>query len=332
MPKVGYRPYNPKDGAIEIIAQVNEIIEEYQEMGLSMTLRQLYYQFVARDLFANTLNNYNRLKTILGRARLAGMVDWEAIEDRTRDVQKNSHWDSPASIVRACADQYAVDKWEGQQYQPEVWIEKQALIGVIEEPCEDLDVPFAACKGYSSLSTLWRAGNRMLEYLDDGRTPVILYLGDHDPSGLHMPRAIESQLAEFLAHHRRGDSLVVQQVALTMAQVEQYGPPPNVAKETDARYATYQAEFGDVCWELDALSPPVLVELVRSAVLHYRDDDEWDTCMEAEVEGRRQLRQIAQRWGFVTARLEELAEEEAPPELSDDVDDEDDEDEDEDEE
>lgn len=300
MPKICYRNYRPSAETQVVIDQANGIIAEYQAMDLSMTLRQLFYQFVSRDLIPNTTNSYNRIKSVLNRARLAGLVDWSAIEDRTRDMQGNSHWDSPGAIVRACANQYEVDKWENQEYQPEVWIEKQALIGVIEEPCSDLDIPFCACKGYSSQSEMWRAGNRLVTYIEEhDRIPVILHFGDHDPSGVHMTQDIENRLRMFVEHHTSRHSLIVRRIALTIDQVEEYDPPPNVAKQTDARYIEYAAMFGDECWELDALDPPTLVQLVRDSVLSLRDDAEWMIHEDREIEERGQLQQVASRWDAV---------------------------------
>ena len=297
MPLICYRSYKPTGETQRLIHQAVAIINEYQAMDLTMTLRQLFYQFVSRDLFANTMNSYNRLKVAMNRARLAGLVDWSAIEDLTRDLQSNTHWDNPAQLMRACANQYEIDKWEGQDYQPEVWIEKQALLGVIEGPCGDLDVPFCACRGYSSQSEMWRAGMRLVDYIDEhDRIPVILHFGDHDPSGVHMTMDIENRLRLFVEHHTRRHRIQVQRVALTMAQVEQYSPPPNVAKQTDVRYANYEAVFGSECWELDALDPPTLIELVRDAVLDLRNDDVWDARVEQESAERGQLQFVSRNW------------------------------------
>ena len=87
--------------SLAIIEQANTIIGEYAAQGFKLTLRQLYYQFVARDLLANTQRSYKRLGNIISEARLAGRVDWNAIEDRTRNLESNPHWDDPAAIIKA---------------------------------------------------------------------------------------------------------------------------------------------------------------------------------------------------------------------------------------
>ena len=198
MPTICYqndRNFRPE--SLLRIHQANLIIAEYQRQGFALTLRQLYYQFVARSLIENTQRSYKRLGAIVNDARMAGMLDWSAIEDRTRELKENSHWQDPGEIVRACAAQFRVDRWANQDYRPEVWIEKEALVGVIERTCRDWDVPFFACRGYVSQSEQWKAGRRHRRHLAAGQTPVVLHLGDHDPSGIDMTRDNAERLEIF---------------------------------------------------------------------------------------------------------------------------------------
>ena len=115
-----------RSSTLAIIAQANGIIAEYQAMGFTLTLRQLYYQFVARDLIPNKQSEYKRLGETINNARLAGLIDWSAIEDRTRNVRRTAMWDNPQSILDAVAAQYQENPWDTQKYAPEVWIEKDA--------------------------------------------------------------------------------------------------------------------------------------------------------------------------------------------------------------
>lgn len=182
MPKVKYIDKSFSDGTVNTIIQANRIIEEYEADGLSLTLRQLYYQFVSRDLIPNKQTEYKRLGDIISNGRLAGLVDWEAIEDRTRNLKRYYHNTDPGDAVRDALWQFKLDKWDDQPFYPEVWIEKEALVGVIARICEDLDVPYFACKGYTSQSEMWRAAMRMEERDDRGQTPVIIHLGDMTPA------------------------------------------------------------------------------------------------------------------------------------------------------
>ena len=193
MPKVAYidRTFRPE--TLAIIQRADEIIEEYAGQDLSLSVRQLYYRFVAANQIENTESSYKRLASIINDGRLAGLLDWEAIEDRNRELRAPSHWNSPADILQAAADSYRIDKWEGQEHRVEVWVEKAALENVLEQACRPLDVAYFSCRGYSSQSEMWRAAQRLMPHV----SPVVIYLGDHDPSGLDMSRDIEDRLAIF---------------------------------------------------------------------------------------------------------------------------------------
>jgi len=291
MPMIEYVPKRFQAASLAMIDRINNIIAEYRDQGYSLTLRQLYYQFVARDIIPNKLMEYKKLGALLSNARMAGLVDWNAIEDRTRFVRELAHWDSPADIVGACARQFRVDRWSAQ-YQPcrvEVWIEKDALVGVFERVCESLDVPLFSCRGYGSQSELWRAARRFQEYVDDDQAPVILHFGDHDPSGLDMTRDIQTRMTTF------GVNMEVRRLALNMDQVEQYTPPPNPARTTDARFQTYAAQYGNESWELDALEPTVLSSLVRKEIERFRDQEGWSRAADDIEDGREAIRKLAEQ-------------------------------------
>lgn len=292
--KVCYTPKRFKPETLEVIKQANGIIEDYQQQGYMLTLRQLYYQFVARDLVANTAKSYNRLGTIINDARLAGLVDWEAIEDRTRNLQAAAHWNGPNDIVEACAKQYRIDKWDKQPYHLEVWVEKEALIGVFERVCRRNDIAWFACRGYVSQSEMWGAAQRLNQFRKK-RACIILHFGDHDPSGIDMTRDIRERLSLFSPN----GNIIVLRLALTMEQVDRYKPPPNPAKVADSRFDSYQQQFGDESWELDALEPAVLVDLVQAAVDEYRDTEAWKEAILLESKHREDLSYVAKYWDDV---------------------------------
>lgn len=312
MSKICYVPRNFRQDTLDIIGKANAVIVEYMAQGYKLTLRQLYYVFVSRDLFPdswideaynlknglppdtkNTVKNYKHLGDIINDGRLAGLIDWQAIEDRTRNLQSHASWASPHSIVRACADQFTVDLWADQESHVEVFIEKDALIGVIEGVCTEFQVPYFSCRGYVSQSEMWEAAQRLKRYEKAGKDTVVVHLGDHDPSGIDMTRDIQDRLALF------GSTVTVDRIALTWDQIQQYDPPPNPAKTTDARYAKYQEQFGDDSWELDALEPRVMADLIRAAVQARIDDDYWQAALARQQQGRGQLTLVSRRWSSV---------------------------------
>jgi len=301
MPKIKYQDFNFRPPTLALIATANQIIAEYQAQGFDLTLRQLYYQFVSRDIIPNTLKSYKNLGSVINDGRLAGMIDWDAIVDRTRELRTLSHWTDPSEIVSACAEQFNIDRWNGQKYRPEVWIEKDALVGVFQRVCQELDVPLFSCRGYTSQSEMWVAAQRLLKYkrnkigpVGDRQTPVIFHFGDHDPSGKDMSRDIVDRLQLFT-----GMNLQFERLALNMDQVEQYGPPPNPAKITDSRANAYIAEFGGESWELDALEPSVLAELVRVAIGKVTDADRMDEATEEQAKHRETLTLVADEFDRV---------------------------------
>jgi hypothetical protein len=285
--RICYQEKAFRQGSLDIIEQANSIITEYQNQGYDLTLRQLYYQFVSRDLMPNTQRSYKRLGGIINDARLAGLIDWYSIVDRTRNRKLRTRWESPAQIVDSCVRSYHVDHWENQPFRPEVWIEKDALIGVITAVCNKYDVPYFACRGYVSQSEQWRSGRRFRSTLSGGQTPVVLHLGDHDPSGIDMTRDNGDRLDLFAE-----DGVEVRRLALNFDQVQQYGPPPNPTKLTDSRAAGYLEDHGDESWELDALEPSVISALIEDELKSLIDDAGWATTEERQERERDLLRRL----------------------------------------
>jgi hypothetical protein len=277
-----------KPESARLIELANRIIAEYEAQGYELTLRQLYYQLVARDVIPNNERSYKNLGSLINDARLAGLVDWMAIEDRTRNVRSNPHWERPRDIIDAAVSQYRIDKWENQAHRIEVWVEKDALVGVIARICGELDLAYFSCRGYTSASELWRAGRRLRDYARNGQIPIVIHLGDHDPSGIDMTRDITERLELFAE-----TPIEIHRIALNWDQIDLYQPPPNPAKLTDSRANGYIAKHGLESWELDALRPEVLAGLIRDEVFSFRNVERWQEMVDREEVERESLRSAA---------------------------------------
>lgn len=271
MPKICYVEKSFKPDRLELIDKINSVIDDYQRQGYSLTLRQAYYQLVARAIIENNERSYKNVGNLINDARLAGLIDWNAIEDRTRNLQRLAHWDSPKEIIESASYQYRKNVWENQQYYVEVWVEKEALANVVGRVANELDVPYFCCRGYVSQSEMWSAAQRFRDRQRRGKTVVVIHLGDHDPSGIDMSRDIEERLILFGVDE---DMFLFRRIALNMEQIDLYNPPPNPAKLTDSRCGGYIEKYGYESWELDALEPRVIHDLITTNVTEFWDYEE----------------------------------------------------------
>lgn len=276
--------------SLALIEQANEMINEYRSYNLTLTLRQLYYQFVARDIIANKQQSYDNLGALISNGRLAGLVDWDAIEDRTRFLRGNDNWSSPSAMINYRAKTYSIDMWSNQDKRVEVWIEKDALVGVIEKVCNNNDMNYFACRGYVSQSELYKAGKRIAHHRENGQDTVVLHLGDHDPSGMDMSRDNHERLELFSE-----GNVELKRIALNMDQIHKYNPPPNPAKLSDSRAKKYVQKFGSSSWELDALEPRTLESLIQDECDALKDLDMWKERVKLHTRHKKQLNKVVDR-------------------------------------
>lgn len=318
MPYIRYKKYQPRKATRDLIEKMEGVLQQYAAIGMTLTVRQLYYRMIAFKLLPdswidtaynkkhrldpntkNTVKNYKRLAHIVTDAREGGMIDWDHIKDRIRYLDRNSHWDDPASFVDDVFPQYKIDRWQDQPTRVEVWVEKDALSDVIAGVCQPLDVPFFASRGYASASSLWEAGHHRLlkHYAMSGQHTLILFLSDHDPSGLDMYRDVTERLYQFARPTNevelflrngkaKAPKIEVKRIALTKAQIKKYDCPPDPAKETDPRHENYHAEHGNESWELDAIEPQVLAGIISKEIAKATDKKKMDASTKQETQQR----------------------------------------------
>lgn len=284
--KLKFKTINFNDDKMAQIDLANEIIGIYQAQDLRLTLRQLYYQHVTRNAIRNEERSYKNLGKLISDARLAGLVDWDAIEDRVRVPRVPLEFENLQERVDLALNNYRLPRWRGQDNYVELWVEKDALSGVLQPLASQYHVTLMVNRGYSSMSAMFESAGRFSEH--HKQDCHLLYLGDHDPSGEDMVRDIGDRLAMFGVH------VEVTKVALTFDQVEQYNPPPNPTKMTDSRAAGYVERYGDECWEVDALPPDVLHELIQNTISEYIDFDKMQVVQDQEEEDKEKLREAVQ--------------------------------------
>lgn len=292
--KEAFEDWNPKPESARRLRQIADVLVEYKRMDIKLTLRQLFYQLVSRNIIANTQREYKNLGNLLSRARLAGIIDWDVIEDRGRQVEQASEWDSIQDVVKSAVSAFRLPRWAEQPDYVEVWCEKQALSSVIERICRELHVPMMINKGYSSQSAMYESSKR-IENDRNGREACIIYLGDFDPSGEDMVRDIRARMEQFQA------SVHVKKLALTPDQVTTYKLPPNPLKTdtlgnlTDSRGHGFAAEHGNQSYEVDALPPEVLQKMVRNAIMEHMDLDLYARVKKEEERLKKKLIVVAKQ-------------------------------------
>ncbi len=274
--------------SLALLERVDQIIGNYQAQGYRLSLRQVYYQLVSQNVIPNENAAYKNLGKLVSEGRLAGLLDWDAIEDRGRRGEYPSYWESPQHIISQAAESYRLDKWADQENYVVVMIEKSALEGVISPVCRKMEVPFHANKGYSSSSALYTVGKQMQEQAAlHGKRLHVVYAGDHDPSGCAMSQDLAERLTLFSQH-----SVNVLRIALNMPQIVRHKLPPNPTKDSDTRTPAYEAEYGPECWEVDALEPALLGTMFERAILSLRDETVWAKSKEREEEHREQIQSL----------------------------------------
>lgn len=308
-----YQAFRFSDDSLSMIAKMRDIIKGFVEQGFVLTVRQVYYQLVAHDAFPderrwrwagskwvrdpqgtkNAEPNYKWMANLANEARLAGLIDWDAIEDRTRSFIRRQRWKSGKEILTNAGAGFHMDMWTNQEWRAFVIIEKEALVGVLANVCQQYDVPILAARGYPSGTVLREfAVQDIIPHMDAQRI-LIIHLGDHDPSGLDMTRDLESRIQMFAED---GGDVELKRIALNMRQIEERKPPPNPAKTTDSRFADYKRRWGEESWELDALPPSYLVELVEGEILNHVDGAAWKIRRKKVESIRRKLKKVAKEF------------------------------------
>jgi len=294
MTKIAYEERRFAAKTALVIDQANEIMRDYD----SITLRGLYYQFVARDYLENTIRNYKKLGDIIRNARMAGKISWDLMTDRTRSLYGYNTNTDIGEAFRYASYSYKEDLHIDQENYIEVWCEKDALTGTIQTPCNERRINYFPTKGYPSISALKEAADRFQNQINEGKNVIVLYLSDLDPEGIAMPQTVQQTF------NTMGVDVDIERIGLTLEQVRRYNPPSSVAKATSSRLQDYIDEIGtSEVWELDALSQDVTRGLISSRLDELIDQDRFTIAGARERRNGRRMRDIADRMDEVEAFL-----------------------------
>lgn len=314
------RPYNPKNKTKIILNQIVEIVEKYERQGFQMTVRQVYYQMVARGHILNKQSEYQKISRVLTDARYAGIIDWSSIIDGARIPDLPSYFDNIDDLYREAKNSFKLDRWQGQEYYIELMTEKDAISTIIEPITTKYQITRSVGRGFTSATAVKDMARRFMNHRDKKR--VLLYLGDFDPEGLRISEHdLPKRLGEFeiggmfnvfdnpallkdfgldadsvalfkdTANMFSNTSIRIERIALNRDQIDKYNPPPQFAKNTSPNKVWYTNKYGtEDCWEVDALPPDAMIESVENAILKYFDESSWNKAI---LEEKRQLKKLS---------------------------------------
>lgn len=287
MPLEQFIQINFRQASRDMLARCNAILNEYQAQGLRLTLRQLFYQLVVRGIILNTDRSYKNLGNLISNGRLAGVLDWDAIEDRLRQPIIPLEFADTDELIEAAISSYRLPRRAEQDVYVELWVEKDALAGVLRPIANAHHIPMMVNRGNSSQSAMYESMQRFVAAERTGKRCVLFYLGDHDPSGDDMLRDIRDRLEMLRAN------VEVEKLAINEDQIAQYNPPPNRVKLTDSRAAKFIANYGTDCYEVDALPPNVLTQIINDALAGVTQQDRIDPHLEQEERDKELIREAA---------------------------------------
>lgn len=279
-----------------IIENSIRIVSQYQDGEL--TIRALHYQLVGIGM-TNSLKHYKRVVGAMVKARREGLISYMAFSDHDREMIGDTDW-QPTSLesevehardqIKLWMESFQKNRWENQDFYLEFWIEKKALQGIFQKVCFRNRVALCPCKGYPSLTFLKDAADRFEAAHYAGKKPVMVYFGDHDPSGEDIPRSIaENLLNDF------GVSVHVDVRALHESQCLELNLPPAPTKSGDSRSANFTG-LGQI--ELDAVPPEILKQWGQQAIDEYFDESLHDELIQQQevevVEYQEALKEFVQ--------------------------------------
>jgi len=290
----GYFESGPKKGrgrtqrSLDLIKAMYEIADDSQPI----TGRGVGYKLFSLNLIPSMDRNVmvGTVYRLLKEAREEGIIPWEWIVDESRDLEQVATWDNPADYMRSVARSYRRDFWQQQPERIEVWSEKGTIRGVLQPVLDEYGVGFRVMHGFGSATVI-----NDISQTDDDRPLTILYVGDFDPSGLYMS---ECDIPQRLSRYG-GDHVSVRRIALLRADCTLLGRRPafNVKeKSKDTRAPWFRKNYGQLCWELDAMDSNDLRSRVEDEIKNHIEPIAWERWRVVDVAERESMGRFLDKW------------------------------------
>lgn len=286
-----FKEYSPGKDKAFLLKKIQEIIKEYTENNLVLTCRQLHYQLVSRNITANTDKDYKALTRLITDARMSGIIDWKTIVDRNRDSYTPYYEDNITDAIENTLASYKLNRMRNQKVYLEVMIEKMAIYEIVAAITRFYSITLTGDKGNCSKTILYDISKRLLRAQAEGKKCIVLYIGDHDPSGLMMIDSITETLSLMGV-----SDFEFRPIALTYEQALKYNLPPNDVKKTDTNSPKYQQAFGEYSWECDALPTKILQDILEDEIRTSIDITKFWEVLDKEEEEKSKLKVIIENW------------------------------------
>ncbi len=272
--------------SLELLTQVQQIIESYD---FALTLRQIYYQLVSKQIIPNEQKYYGKLSRLCVIGRDEGVLPEDAFVDRLREVDKPNSWNDINDFIDTVKRAYRKDKWKDQNNYVEIWTEKDALRGVVSPITHEYDVSLLVVRGQVSRTAIYESYDRFAQMIEEDKKCYLFYFGDFDPSGISIYRSLMERLKNYGEY---GETINFKRVALTPEQVKKHRLPQDPAKTSDPNYKKFVYQYGDNVVELDSLPPDVLRDLIRKSIESKVDKELLAQVQEIEEDEKIQLKQL----------------------------------------
>jgi hypothetical protein len=268
----------------KLVDRAVKILEEQNPM----TVRQLFYQLVSLGAIANNRADYQTVSRVLTKARNDGRCPFNFIVDRSRPEYSPNVWDDVTGYGEAVKRSYRKNYWATQPLHIEIWVEKDAIIGSIEDVTGELGVTVRVGRGFQSTTKVHEIATRFAGIV---KPITVFYLGDHDPSG----RCAETELQKRVRKHRSGP-FTIKRLAIFADDIRKFKLPPLRVKQTDSRSKGFLRKYSDECVELDALPPAETRKRIRVAVEALLDKKLWNRAVEIEQVELASIIDTVSRW------------------------------------
>jgi hypothetical protein len=273
--------YNPKPETVMLISEVNKILIDEAEY-LPLTLRQIFYRLVVKELIDKTEKSYKRMCETVGTARRGKMIGMDDIRDDGFRQNDSKGWESIDSMMdtfRYTAETFTLDRQDGQAQRIIVWCEAGGMIPQLQRVANDYSIPVYSSGGFDSITTQHSMGKLFSKNVTN---TLVLHIGDHDPSGVHMFSALEENVMSFAKHYGGFPKFV--RLAVTPAQVSEYNLPTQPPKKTDNRRFE-----GNETTQAEALPPATMANVLRDAIESKMDMEIYNNIKDQEIVCRDEL-------------------------------------------